>query len=155
MVSDSVLEEMELARNNHTKWLQRVKRLIENMPIGEGMIPLDPVHSDFGIWFYTKGLEFKELSGLSPTIDNIKNYHEELHTVYIKIYKIYFVDSKRSWVLSKLLSPYKEVSRQEQLLAYTYYEELEEISKQLIKEFDILHRSVRRVDVKILKRALY
>ena len=155
MLSNDFLKEMESARLAHIKWLQRVQRLIENMPVSDSMIPLNPVQSGFGHWLYSNGLEYKELARLTSTVENIKKYHEKLHYTYVNIYKIYFVDSKRSWLFSKLLSTHKEIPSQQQNTAYKYFEELQDISQKLIKEFDSLHRNITRVDIKILRRATH
>ena len=153
-MSNVFLADIESARYSHRQWLYRTQRLIENMPITDAMIALDPTKSEFGIWLYSKGVRYQEFAGYAPTVENIVIHNEKLHEIYLNIYKIYFVDSKRSWILSKLVAPHKKVSTKQQKEAYIHFEKLEFISALLLKDLDILYRSVQRIDVKTLQRVI-
>ncbi|HIP20674.1 MAG TPA: hypothetical protein EYG70_06085 [Sulfurimonas sp.] len=82
---------------------------------------------------------------------NIEEYHTKLHETYVDIYKIYFIEIKRSWIMSKIIDSPPEPSSEQKKKAYMYFDELEEISEQLMKEFDSFEMSLRLLKEEELK----
>ena len=84
------LLEIRDAHIAHTKWVRRAKHLVENLPVDEKMIPLDHTECHFGQWLYNSGMKYKNIPQLTHTIRAIDESHQELHNIYLNIYKIYF-----------------------------------------------------------------
>jgi hypothetical protein len=154
MQRKNIVDRLLAARLAHTKWLRRAKHLIENMPVTSGMIPIDSTECEFGKWFYSEGLKYKNLPQLEAILDKIERLHEEVHNIYLDIYKIYFVELKRSWLMSKLVDGYKEPSLEQQKTAYRHYIQLEDVSVLLMKEFDLFERTLKNIEIKELRRVL-
>jgi hypothetical protein len=144
MIKKIIIEELYSARRLHENWLNRTEDLISGLPIYEDMIPLSPTTCGFGKWFQTKCQDFHKIPQLAISLKRIDRVHNELHYIYFKIYKIYFIDSKRPWLLSAITSAYKEPSKKQKELAYEYYEELEETSIKLMAELKIFERDIQR-----------
>jgi len=144
-----MLNQIADARVSHTRWLRRAKHLIEGLPVRDGMLCLDPSHCEFGKWFYKEGVQYKQVLKFDKIVEKIEKYHLQLHEIYVEIYKIYFVQTKRSWVVSKLLaSPYNEPSMKQKEMAKLHLRELEETSKKLLSELTALERLIAAVNEK-------
>ena len=154
MQREDILKQVEAARIAHAKWLRRAKHLIENMPVTSGMLPIDSTACEFGKWFYSEGLKYKNIPRLTVMLERIDALHEEIHAIYLNIYKIYFVSLKRSWVMSKILDSHKAPNLEQQKSAYKHYIQLEDVSVLLMKEFDFFERTLRNLEMKELKRVL-
>ncbi len=135
------------AKEAHIKWVRRAKHLVENLPLSEDMIPVDSTECSFGCWFHKEASRLKVLRGFEELVEEIDALHTKLHDIYIRIYKIYFVDTKRSWLLKAILGEKKEVPAHKQEEAQHHFLELEGVSSKLIKKIEQLERallSVRR-----------
>ncbi len=154
MQRKDILERITTASLAHSKWVRRAKHLIENMPVTSGMIPIDSTECEFGKWFYTEGLKYKNMPQLRAILDKIDRLHEEVHNIYLDIYKIYFVELKRSWLMSKILDSYKEPSLEQQKTAYRHYIRLEDVSVLLMKEFDLFERTLKNIEMKEFQKIL-
>ncbi len=154
MQRKDIVSQVVAARLAHAKWVRRAKHLIENMPVTSGMIPIDSTECEFGKWFYAEGLKYKNMPQLKAVLDKIDRLHEEIHNVYLDIYKIYFVELKRSWFMSKIIDGRKEASLEQQKAAYRHYIRLEDVSVLLMKEFDLFERTLKNVEMKELQKLL-
>ncbi len=90
-----IIQNLTAAKVAHTKWVRKAKHLVESLPVKEDMIPIDSTDCKFGQWFYSEGIRFKIDDSFSSILGKIEKEHTELHNLYLKIYKIYFVDTKR------------------------------------------------------------
>jgi len=138
-----IIEEIYKARRIHEHWLSRAEDLISGLPIYEDMIPLSPNACGFGKWFHTKCTNLYKIPRIALSLKRIERVHNELHDMYLKIYKIYFIDSKKPWILSVLTSRYKEPSKEQKNLALQYYDELEDISIRLMAELKMLEKDIQ------------
>jgi len=144
-----ILQQLADARLSHAKWLRRAKHLIEGLPVKNGMIPIDPTDCAFGKWFYKEALQYKSVLSFAKHIETIGKLHLSLHDIYLRIYKIYFVDAKRSRFMSKiLLSQYKSPSKSQQELTKHYFIELQKTSDELYKELATFEKLVSSLDNK-------
>lgn len=150
MEKDSIIEHLRAAKLAHLKWVQRARSLISNIPIKEESIPLDYTECAFGKWFYSDAQELALMPGMD-CIKLIEDKHTELHNVYFKIFQIYFSDTNRSF-FSKMLKLRKKVSEAEQEIAQQYYENLEDISKELLSYIERLERRVSALSEDFFQR---
>lgn len=128
---------------SHANWVRRSKHLIEGLPVGEEFIPYDATECHFGQWFYDEVMKFKVVPELSDTLTEIENKHNELHDIYLNIYKIYFVDTQPSWIRNLITRQRKEVSHQMREIAQRYFKELQRVSDELMKALDIFESKVQ------------
>ncbi|MDD5052495.1 MAG: CZB domain-containing protein [Sulfuricurvum sp.] len=131
-----ILDEISSARIAHSKWVRKAQHLVANLPVNKEMIPVDFTECTFGKWLYEYGPKYKKNFHLCDIINEIEYQHAELHDTYLKIYKIYFLDTKRSWIMNVLTLSQKEISNAEQKKAKIYLSELEKTSKTLLKMLD-------------------
>lgn len=126
------------AKKAHVKWVQRAKLLIEGLPIDEGAIPLSCTDCHFGQWFYGEGQKLNALGNMS-CLGDIEKAHFTLHDQYMKIFKIYFSDTDRSF-FSKLFSSKKKISEQEKEMAKEHFIKLQAASDEVLDHIGKLER---------------
>lgn len=132
-IKRQIVKEIRDAHIAHERWVRRAKHLVENLPVDEKMIPLDSTECHFGQWFYNNAMKYKCIPPLAPILHNIEEEHRNLHDTYLKIYKIYFLETKRSWVMNVITKSGKEVTPQKQQEALYYYKKIEKTSGILIE----------------------
>ena len=139
MDKTEVLEHLRAAKTAHIKWVQRAKLLINGFEIQKEAIPVDSTECKFGQWFYSDAQKLNALSN-NPMecMAQIEALHFKLHDTYLQIYKIYFQTEKQGF-FAKLFKP-KKISELEHEKAERLYEEMENISKQLLDEINRLER---------------
>ena len=143
MYVNVMVKKLEEARNAHIKWVKRAQHLVEGLPLDEGMIPVDSTACHFGEWLHSDGFRLKLLKSFAPLIEEIDALHMKLHSVYLSIYKIYFMDTKRVWLLKAILGERKEVPVYKQQEARELHRHLEDISSQLLQSLAKLERQLR------------
>jgi hypothetical protein len=72
-------------------------------------------------------------------LHEIETLHFNLHDMYMKIFKVYFGDINRSF-FSKLFNIKSKISESDKEMAKGYYDQLLDISHQLIAVIDRLER---------------
>ena len=75
----------------------------------------------------------------------IEELHFKLHDVYMHIFKIYY-DSEKKGFFSKVFGKKKEVSPEDAAKAKEYFEEMDGISKELVKALNTMERRINVVD---------
>ena len=133
MTVASILQETNSAKIAHKRWVKRADHLISGLPVEKEFIPLEPTSCAFGQWFYSQGSQLRNLSSLAEVLGQIEKYHDELHDIYGRIYKIYFMMPQNRSLLHKILTfNSKDVTKDEQKEAESYYTLLEESSETLL-----------------------
>ena len=138
MNKSETVEHLHSAKKAHVKWVQRAKALIEGLPIEKDAIPVDCTECKFGQWFYGDGQNLNAIPGMD-CLHEIETLHFNLHDMYMKIFKVYFGEMNRSF-FSKLFNMKKKVSESDKEIAREYYNQLLDISNQLLEVIDKLER---------------
>jgi len=138
MNKSETVEHLHSAKKAHVKWVQRAKALIEGLPIEKDAIPVDCTECKFGQWFYGEGQNLNAIPGMD-CLHEIETLHFSLHDMYMKIFKVYFGEMNRSF-FSKLFNMKKKVSDSDKEIAREYYNQLLDISNQLLEVIDKLER---------------
>ncbi len=138
MNKTETLDQLSAAKKAHIKWVNRAKSLVEGIPVEKDAIPVDSTECQFGTWFYGEGQKLYAMSSMD-CLDIIENLHFQLHDIYMKIFKLYFGETNRSF-FSKLFKMKKKVSDQEKEMAKEYFAKLQEVSKELLDEIGKLER---------------
>jgi len=143
MNNDNTLEKLRDAKKAHAKWVRRAKHLVENLPVTEEMIPLDSTECKFGCWLYEEGMKYKSHHMASHILEAIEETHHQLHDIYLKIYRIYFVESKAGFFQRLLfMDSRKSISPQKQLEALQCCEELKKVSDTLVRQLDTFEHAL-------------
>ena len=151
MTAVSILQETNNAKIAHTRWVKRADHLISGLPVEKEFIPLAPTSCAFGRWFYSQGSQLRNLSTLVEVLGQIEKYHDELHDIYGKIYKIYFMMPQNRSLFHKILTfNSKIVTKSEQKEAEHYYILLVKSSETLlllVAEFETKVRALSYSDL--------
>lgn len=132
------LQMLSDAKKAHVNWVQRAQLLLDGLPIDKDAIPLSCRDCEFGQWLYEHGQKLNSLGNI-PCLDDIEKVHFDTHDHYMKIYRIYFADTNRSF-LSKLLKAKKKISDSEKELAKEHFKKLQTASEQLLRFIAKLER---------------
>jgi len=142
MEKNTILEQLRAAKAAHINWVQRAKMLISGFKVEEDAIPVNSTQCQFGKWFYS---DAQRLNGLRNNpmncMDEIEKLHFELHDIYLNIYKIYY-DMKPEGFFSKLFGRKKKITEDSSKLAKEYFASMEEVSKKLVKEINLMERRI-------------
>jgi hypothetical protein len=133
-----IAKEIRNAHIAHEQWVRHVKHLVENLPVHKAMIPLSSTECDFGKWLYSTGMKYKAIPALTRIVFKIEQDHRDLHNIYLRIYKIYFLETQRSWAMNLFTNSRKKITPEKHAEAMKYYQEMEKMSIWLIKSLDQL-----------------
>ncbi len=155
MEKEIVLNHLRTAKAAHIRWVQKAKLLINGLDVDEDAIPVDSTECKFGKWFYSDGQVLNALSN-NPLecMSKIESLHFQLHDIYLQIFNIYF-NKPKSGFFTMLFGTKKTTLNQGEIRgAKAYYEELEQISKELLDEINRLERRLIAVSEDKIKSLL-
>ncbi len=155
MEKEHILGHLRAAKAAHIKWVQKAKLLINGVDIQEDSIPVDSTECKFGKWFYSDGQILNSLSN-NPMecMIKIEKLHFQLHDIYLKIFTIYFNKPKGGF-FSKLFGNKKKILTDQEIIdAKGYYDDLEQVSKELLDEINRLERRLVAVSEEVIKDLL-
>lgn len=152
MNKTETVNQLHNAKKAHVKWVQRAKALIEGLPIEKEAIPVDCTECKFGQWFYGEGQNLKALPSMD-CLHEIETLHFNLHDIYMKIFKVYFGDMNRSF-FSKLFNMKKHITDTDKAIAREYYDQLLEISHQLLDVIDRLERRLHAMTPEAFEKGI-
>ncbi|MDQ7085381.1 MAG: CZB domain-containing protein [Sulfurovum sp.] len=146
MTREEILNQLRLAKAAHISWVQRAKLLIEGLTINESSIPVNSTECGFGKWFYSDGQRLNSIRNIPmECMEDIEILHFKLHDVYLNIYKIYYSTNTQGF-FSKMFNKKKKVTAGETILAKKYFDEMNSISKELVKALNLMERRVNAVN---------
>jgi len=146
-----ILQELNSAKIAHERWVKRAEHLVDGLPVDQSFIPLDPTECGFGRWLYSDmGHRLRLLKEYKSLIEQIEFYHDKLHDIYRKIYKIYFVIPKERSLLHKIFTlNSKKPTASEQQTAQEYFSELKKSSmelKQLLTQMENTTKEIKSLE---------
>lgn len=131
-----ILNHIRGAKAAHLRWKAHATAMVEGLPLEEGQVPI--LHTDcaFGKWYYGNG---QILSQMNSYI-SLNEPHEQLHTVYMKIFKLLFGDQEKS-MLGKLFgSKAKESIKIDN--AKTLMKALSSLSSDMVEKLNQLEKDI-------------
>ncbi len=142
MDKNVILEQLRAAKAAHINWVQRAKMLISGFKVEEDAIPVNSTQCQFGKWFYSDAQRLNTLpNNTLDCMSEIEKLHFELHDIYLNIYKIYY-DMEPQGFFSKLFGKKKKVSEDASRLAKEYFSSMQEISKKLVDQINLMERRI-------------
>ena len=141
----TILQELNHAKITHARWVKRAEHLISGLPVDKEFIPLDPTECGFGQWLYgSVGEQLRLESEFREMIEQIEQYHDDIHEIYAHIYKLYFVLPKERSFWKKVMTfNNTEPTENEKMKAKSYFVVLEKISEELLMHLKRLEVKVR------------
>ena len=152
MEKEHVLEHLRSAKAAHIKWVQKAKLLINGLDVKEDAIPVDSTECKFGKWFYSDG---QVLNGLTnnpqESMAKIEKLHFLLHDIYLQIFNIYFNKPKLGFFARLFGNKKKEIGSSEIKAAKDFYDDMEQVSRDLLDEINRLERRLIAVSEEQMK----
>ena len=149
MNKSTIILELDRAKLAHERWVNRAEHLINGLPVQKEFIPVEPTDCGFGEWLYGPVGDYMRTQYIfERTIDRIEKSHNELHSHYSKIYKIFFDRVPKSPGLFHKLVKFnrRSVSKKEREGAKNEFAKLQESSSELLHLIEKLENAVRAVD---------
>ncbi len=142
MEKNVILEQLRAAKAAHINWVQRAKMLISGLKVEEDAIPVNSTQCQFGKWFYSDAQKLNALpNNTFDCMSEVEKLHFELHDIYLNIYKIYY-DMESQGFFSKLFGKKKKISEDASKLAKEYFTSMQEVSKKLIDQINLMERRI-------------
>jgi hypothetical protein len=134
------LEEIHAAKTAHIQWRARAQALVAGIPVNQEQIPV--IHTDckFGKWYYGPGQALNFL----PSYRAVEEPHEQLHSVYMKIFTLLFGEDHRS-VLSSVFGSKRKREAEKHEQAEKHLAHLVGISHTLLETVEMLEHDVQRL----------
>ena len=135
----NIIHAIEEAESYHEEQLQKVAKLLEGKRVDKPT-PLDKEACNFGKWLYGDAKKIQNLIG-AQFYDNIELMHGFWHAQYRKIYEIFY-DVHRNAIMTFLFGNRKSVDPQMLQKAQEYFQELQNITQNLLKALYISKKRI-------------
>ena len=129
------IQQLRAARAAHKAWVVRAEALVNGLPVDKKQIPVDATECGFGRWYYGAGSRLKGFS----VFDKIEPTHNDLHSVYMNIFKLL---SEEATGMNKLFGQGKKLKKANHLQAemqlaslHSYYDTIIELLEVLEKDY--------------------
>ena len=132
-----VMNTLRGAKAAHMQWRARAQALVAGIPVSKDHVPVMYTDCKFGKWYYGEGQRLGRFSAFQAMEDP----HEQLHLVYMEIFKHLFGDDERSgW--AKLFGSKKRYREQQLAAAELLLPRLVGISQTLLDTISLLEKEV-------------
>ena len=140
MEKKDALSMLQSAKSAHIQWRARAQALVSGIPLEKEQVPVAYTDCKFGKWYYGLGQRLSALDAYRA----IEEPHQQLHLLYMKIFKHLFGDDERS-VLSKLFGSKRKYRAENVAEAQKLLPLLVSISETLLEAIEILENQIRRM----------
>jgi len=82
---DAVVQ-LRHARAAHKAWVARAEGLVAGLPLEKEQVPLLPTDCQFGKWYDGSAQSLRKL----PAYQQLEKPHDQLHRVYMQIFKLLY-----------------------------------------------------------------
>jgi hypothetical protein len=138
MIKEEILKKIKNARQSHTYQIQKIKFIVEGVPLKEDPTPLSYKECGFGSWMYSDEAQLRNLMG-SKSFEEIEQQHILWHAEYQKIYRIYYVEAKKGF-LAKMTGGKAKVDSLQQDRAKAYFSDLQKMTYDLLQKLSALEQ---------------
>lgn len=140
MDKNKTLESIRDAIKSHESQMSKIESAINGRNVDNPTV-ISKTDCNFGLWLYNDKNNIRAILG-TQFFDKIEALHAQWHIEYAKIFAIFFKEKKKGF-FEKILNSNRKVDDMELDKAKLYFENLLEITQELLK---ILSASERRVD---------
>ena len=132
-----VINTLHSAKAAHMQWRARAQALVAGIRVDKDHVPVMYTDCKFGKWYYGDGQRLSKY----PAFKGLEDPHEQLHLVYMEIYKHLFGEDTRSgW--AKFFGSKKAHREQEMAAAEDLLPRLVGISQTLLETIDLLESEI-------------
>lgn len=132
-----ILNNLRGAKAAHLRWKAHARAIVEGLPLEEGHVPLIHTDCNFGKWYYGPGQALSTLNSYAA----LDEPHEQLHLVYMKIFKLLFGDDDKS-MFSKLFGSRAKADKKNHVEAEVLMAKLAGISNDVVVLLNSLEKEV-------------
>ena len=140
MTKEDMLHKIKSARQSHNYQIQKIKFLVEGVPLKEDPTPVSYKACGFGSWMYGDEEQLRKLIG-PKSFEEIEQQHIIWHTAYQKIYEIYYGQAKKG-LFAKFTGGKPKVDSLQQDKAKAYFNDLQKITYDLLEKLNALEKRV-------------
>lgn len=137
MSKSEIIDALRMARSAHIQWRARAQALVAGISVEKEHVPVLYTDCKFGKWYYSSGQRLARLSSFQA----LEEPHQQLHLVYMKIFKHLFGEDTRS-LFSKLLTSKKKHDKTELAAAERLLPQLVGISQTLLEALELLEKDI-------------
>lgn len=134
------LSMLQTAKSAHIQWRARAQALVAGIPLEKEQVPVAYTDCKFGKWYYGLGQQLAALD----TYRAIEEPHQQLHLIYMKIFKHLFGDDERS-VMRKIFGSKRKYLDKHVAEARSLLPQLVSVSETLLEAVEILEKEIRRM----------
>lgn len=142
MTKEDIQKKIKKARQSHMYQIQKIKFLVEGVPLKEDPTPVSYKECGFGSWIYADEAFLRQLIG-SSSFEEIEEKHAHWHAEYQKIYQIYYEQAKKG-IFAKITGGKPKVDTLQQDKAKAYYNDLQKMTVELV---GLLEGMERRINI--------
>lgn len=141
MTRDEAIKQLRAAKSAHLQWRAYAQALISGVPLEESKVPV--IHTDckFGQWYYSDGQDLTDLKNFRE----IEKPHEDLHALYMQIFKTLFGEDDRG-ALAKLFGSSTSHKAKQVDKANELMKDLLAVSNNLVGIIDELYGEIKAMD---------
>jgi len=143
MNKTATLDSIQKARAAHETQMQKIAALLNGEKV-DNPTAVIKTECAFGKWLYAEDSNLQKVLG-ALFYSNIETIHARWHSEYIRLFNIFFANTKKKSFFSKLLGTPK-VDGMDIDKAELYYSELQITTKELLKVLDICERRVQALN---------
>jgi hypothetical protein len=147
MEKKEVISQLRKAKTAHIRWRSYAQALVAGVPMDEGKVPVIHTDCEFGRWYFGEGQALADLPGFRA----INEPHEQLHTVYMEIFKHLFEEENVS-LFDRLIGRKAKTNQNRHLAVQSLLDELLRISERLIGHIEELEQAVSEMDEESLAK---
>lgn len=138
MTKKEILNQLRAAKTAHLQWRAYAQAMVSGLPVEQDQVPIVHTKCKFGQWYYGPG---QSLSSL-PSYEAIEVPHEILHQVYMKLFKLLFVEDDRS-LFGKLFRSRGKFDKKRQEEADALMQNLLSVSRTLLEAIAMLEQDIQ------------
>lgn len=147
MEKRDILAQLRKAKSAHIRWRSYAQALINGIPLEADKVPVVHTDCEFGQWYFGPGQALSPLNGFSE----IAEPHEQLHAIYMEIFKHLFEPEKGS-LFSRLIGRSRRNEAARTAAVQNLMEELLRVSERLLVAIEKVENTVIESDDEVLAR---
>lgn len=149
MKKKEVINQLRKAKTAHIRWRSYAQALVSGITLDEERVPIVHTDCEFGRWYYGAG---QALGGF-PEFKAIASPHEQLHTVYLELFRQLF-EPERGGLLARLIGRRRSASSAKNDLIQRLLDELLQVSERLMGHIETLEQTILSTDDAVIARLL-
>lgn len=135
-----IINTLHAAKAAHMQWRARAQALVAGISVEKEHVPVLYTDCKFGKWYYGDGQQLADF----PTFKGLEEPHQQLHLVYMEIFKHLFGEDQRSgW--AKLFGSKRAHRGREMAAAESLLPQLIGISQTLLECLDMVEKEVNGI----------